>query len=59
MDRIARNLWGIEILTAIGWQTLDRVFFERASAERWVQENAHRYRHPPRLAHYERAPEVT
>lgn len=58
MDRTYANLWGIDILTTIGWNTLDRVFFERASAEQWVRENANRYRNPPRIVRYERSPEV-
>ena len=58
MDRTSHNLWGIDILTAIGWTTLDRVFFARASAEQWVQENSNRYRNPPRIVRYERAPEA-
>jgi hypothetical protein len=58
MDRTSSNLWGIDILTALGWTTIDRVFFARASAEQWVQENTNRYRHPPRIVRYERAPEA-
>lgn len=58
MSRTYDNLWGIDILTALGWTATDRVFFERASAEQWVRENANRYRNPPRIVQYERSPEA-